>query len=54
MKFNMSMDQELPYLPNYKDSLDFNAILRVALATPVNLEISEYQMYSEAMTKDNN
>lgn len=52
MRFNMNTDTELPYLPNYLDSLDFNAVLRVACTQPCG-DVSEANMeYTNVITQE--
>ena len=52
MRFNMSTDTELPYLPNYLDSLDFNAVLRVACTFPCDDAVEANLEYTKVITQE--
>lgn len=52
MSFNMNTDTKLPYLPNYPDSLDFNAILRVALTDPCGDATEAALLYEQTITQE--
>lgn len=52
MRFNMNTDTELPYLPKYLDSLDFNAILRVARTDPCEDTTEATIQYEQTITQE--